>query len=56
MLLENQRKKFLGISQADSITLDPHKSLFLSSGTGCLLVNDFRTLFRLHYIDQDLRP
>jgi aromatic-L-amino-acid decarboxylase len=29
-----------GISECDSITLDPHKGLFLPYGTGCLLVRE----------------
>jgi aromatic-L-amino-acid/L-tryptophan decarboxylase len=35
-----------GIDRADSITLDPHKSLFLPFGTGALLVRDRRDLQR----------
>jgi len=37
-----------GIEQADSITLDPHKGLFLPYGTGCLLVRDPGALRRAH--------
>jgi aromatic-L-amino-acid decarboxylase len=37
-----------GIEEADSITLDPHKGLFLPYGTGCLLVRDPETLRRAH--------
>ena len=33
-----------GISECDSITLDPHKGLFLPYGTGCLLVRDSQRL------------
>lgn len=33
-----------GIDQADSVVLDPHKSLFLPYGTGALLVKDQATL------------
>src|SRR6267142_1957420 len=35
-----------GIERCDSITLDPHKGLFLPYGTGCLLVRDPETLKR----------
>src|SRR2546426_3582413 len=35
-----------GVERCDSITLDPHKGLFLPYGTGCLLVRDPETLRR----------
>jgi hypothetical protein len=37
------RERLTGIERADSITLDPHKSLFLPFGTGALLVRDATT-------------
>lgn len=37
-----------GMERADSITLDPHKGLFLPYGTGALLVRDVATLKRSH--------
>ena len=37
-----------GIEACDSITLDPHKGLFLPYGTGCLLVRDPATLKQAH--------
>lgn len=37
-LTERGRERLRGIDRADSITLDPHKSLFLPFGTGALLV------------------
>jgi aromatic-L-amino-acid decarboxylase len=43
-LTQRGRARFAGISAADSITLDPHKGLFLPYGTGILLVNDRRRL------------
>lgn len=42
------RERLAGIDRADSITLDPHKSLFLPFGTGCLLVRDGQALRRAH--------
>lgn len=36
------------LSECDSITLDPHKGLFLPYGTGCLLVKDAIHLRRAH--------
>jgi aromatic-L-amino-acid decarboxylase len=37
-----------GIERCDSITLDPHKGLFLPYGTGCLLVREPEALRRAH--------
>jgi aromatic-L-amino-acid decarboxylase len=37
-LTERGRKRFVGIDLADSITLDPHKALFLPFGTGAIVV------------------
>jgi aromatic-L-amino-acid decarboxylase len=42
------KKTLAGIERADSIVLDPHKSLFLPYGTGCLLVRDGSALKRAH--------
>ena len=36
------RPSLSGLSRADSVTLDPHKGLFLPYGTGALLVRDGR--------------
>ena len=35
-----------GIARSDSVTLDPHKGLFVPYGTGCVLVRDRSTLRR----------
>lgn len=40
-----------GVERCDSITLDPHKGLFLPYGTGCLLVRDGEALRRAHGSD-----
>ena len=49
-----------GIEQADSITLDPHKGMFLPYGTGSLLVRERRLLREAHMLGaeylQDLAP
>jgi aromatic-L-amino-acid decarboxylase len=37
-----------GIERADTITLDPHKGLFLPYGTGCLLARDADALRAAH--------
>lgn len=34
------RRRLVGLERADSITLDPHKGMFLPYGTGCLLVRE----------------
>ena len=39
-LTERGRAKLEGIGEADSITVDPHKGLFLPYGTGALLARD----------------
>ncbi len=41
------------IEACDSITLDPHKGMFLPYGTGCLLVRDPETLKRAHSMDAE---
>ena len=41
------------IEECDSITLDPHKGMFLPYGTGCLLVRDPKTLKRAHSMDAE---
>lgn len=48
LLTERGRAAMQGIAAADSVTLDPHKSLFLPYGTGCLLVRDREALRRAH--------
>ncbi|MBC8405593.1 MAG: aminotransferase class V-fold PLP-dependent enzyme [Planctomycetes bacterium] len=45
-----------GMDRADSITLDPHKSLFLPYGTGCLLVKDGAKLRQAHSVSGDYMP
>lgn len=47
-LTRRGRDLFTGIAAADSITLDPHKGLFLPYGTGVLLVRDPSTLRAAH--------
>jgi aromatic-L-amino-acid decarboxylase len=48
MLTERGRGVLRGIERADSVTLDPHKSLFMPYGIGCLLVRDIEHLRRAH--------
>jgi aromatic-L-amino-acid/L-tryptophan decarboxylase len=52
-LTERGREKLAGIEAADSISLDPHKSLFLPYGTGVLLVRKLSTLTAAHTDEAD---
>lgn len=52
-LTERGRDRLAGIDQADSISLDPHKSLFLPYGTGVLLVRKVSALAAAHTDDAD---
>jgi aromatic-L-amino-acid decarboxylase len=45
-----------GLPRADSLTLDPHKGLFLPYGTGCIVVRDRETLRRAHSVSADYLP
>jgi aromatic-L-amino-acid/L-tryptophan decarboxylase len=59
-LTERGRQRFAGIDRADSVTLDPHKGLFLPYGIGSLVVRDGAALRDAHYEGaaylQDLAP
>lgn len=50
-LTDRGRHRLFGIERADSVTVDPHKSLFLPCGTGALLVRDPATLRAAHMVD-----
>ncbi len=56
MLTERGRTAMRGIHRSDSITLDPHKALFLPYGTGSLLVRDGEALRRAHTVEADYMP
>jgi len=56
MLTERGRATLRGIEEADSIILDPHKTLFLPFGTGALLVRDARLLRAAHTSHADYLP
>jgi len=55
-LTEHGRSAMVGLEKADSITLDPHKGLFLPYGTGALLVRDEGALRRAHTTFADYMP
>lgn len=56
MLTERGRKVMRGIERADSVTLDPHKALFLPYGTGSLLVRDGTALRQAHTLHAEYLP
>jgi aromatic-L-amino-acid decarboxylase len=55
-LTERGRQRLTGIEHADSITLDPHKTMFLPYGTGSLLVRDGDALKRAHQMQAHYLP
>ena len=55
-LTERGRATLRGMEEADSIVLDPHKTLFLPFGTGALVVRDVRKLRRAHSMHADYLP
>jgi aromatic-L-amino-acid/L-tryptophan decarboxylase len=59
-LTDRGRALFHGVERADSVTLDPHKGLFLPYGTGGLIVRDGEAMRDAHFEGaaylQDLSP
>ena len=49
-LTERGRLRLAGIERADSVTLDPHKGLFMPYGTGALVVRDLGRLRAAHAV------
>lgn len=47
-LVPDLRPLLTGLARADSLTLDPHKGMFLPYGTGALLVRDGEALRAVH--------
>jgi aromatic-L-amino-acid decarboxylase len=56
LLTERGRQILAGVELADSLVLDPHKSLFLPYGTGALLVRDGAALKRAHSVTAEYMP
>ena len=56
LLTARGRAAMAGIERADSVTLDPHKGLFLPYGTGCLVVRDGAALERAHALHAAYLP
>lgn len=55
-LCDETRGTLTGLSRADSLTLDPHKGMFLPYGTGALLVRDGAHLRAAHEATADYLP
>jgi aromatic-L-amino-acid decarboxylase len=49
ILVDEFKDKFKGIERTDSITIDPHKGLFLPYGLGAVLVKNTEALRNTHY-------
>ena len=55
-LTQRGRGLMSGMNRADSITLDPHKGLFLPYGTGCILARDPADLRAAHCVEAEYLP
>lgn len=55
-LTERGRATLHGIERADSVSLDPHKGLFLPYGTGSLIARDGEALKRAHQVEAAYLP
>lgn len=49
IMLEEQQEAFKGIERSDSVTIDPHKGLFLPYGLGAVLIKDVKAQYQAHY-------
>lgn len=49
MLSPKLKPAFEGVELSDSLTIDPHKGLFLSYGIGALLIKNKEALFHTHH-------
>jgi aromatic-L-amino-acid decarboxylase len=56
LLTERGRAALAGIAEADSVALDPHKSLFFPYGTGAVVVRDRAALRRAHTVRSSYLP
>ena len=56
VITERGKARFGGLAEADSITLDPHKGLFLPYGTGGILVKDRTRLIEAHEMRGEYMP
>jgi len=53
LLTPQGREALRGMELADTVSLDPHKGLFLPFGTGCLLARDVAALERSHQVHSE---
>ncbi len=51
MMVDDLKPKFKGIERSDSITIDPHKGLFLSYGLGAVLIKNVQAVFKSHHYE-----
>lgn len=56
MLTDRGRTVLRGLQRADSVTLDPHKGLFVSYGTGCVLLRDRALMRQAHHVGATYLP
>lgn len=56
VMTERGRQTMRGIERADSVILDPHKTLFQPYGTGALIVRDVAQLRRAHSMHASYLP
>lgn len=56
LLTERGRRALTGLELADSVTLDPHKGLFLPYGTGCLMCREREWLRQVFAVRGEYLP
>ncbi len=56
LLTERGRRTMKGIDRSDSVTVDPHKGLFVPYGTGSLIVRDGEALRKAHTVHAQYLP
>ena len=56
VLTNRGKERMPGIELADSVTLDPHKGMFLPYGTGSIVVKNWQSLVEAHEMRGDYMP
>jgi glutamate/tyrosine decarboxylase-like PLP-dependent enzyme len=49
IMVDELKQRLAGLALSDSVVLDPHKSLFLSYGTGAVLIKNRAAALKTHY-------